>query len=59
MSFEWYAHEFAESGTATAEERKAMADWGLDLMKDYVSFPHGGGGCKPAESVRLNPRSNA
>lgn len=57
--FEWYADEFPESGAATAEERRAMAEWGLELMNDYVTFLKGCGGCKPSESVGLNPGSSA
>lgn len=36
-----------------------MVDWGLELVKDYVSFLQRCGGRKPAESVRLNPGVNA
>lgn len=46
--FEWYADEFSESGTATAEERADMADWGMDLIRENVAFLEGCGGCMPA-----------
>lgn len=36
-----------------------MVEWGLELMKDCVSFRQSCGACKPAELARLNPGSNA